>query len=172
MAGQGESLSAFRDLANLVLRLTAMRHNTAMRIIYAGERRDRGTLGGMRGPTDRVPLNDGRYLRVSVSMELVGTEEGTRLKTLNASYQYRSDRDGKAWICRYDYLREPGTARHPQAHLHVRGELPNESPVDDLHRIHFPTGRVAIEGVARLLVDQLTATRDRADRRRSVQALT
>lgn len=155
MAGRPDSLAAFRDLANLLLRLTAMRESTAMRLSYVNGRRDRGVLGGMGGPTDPVPLNDGRYLRVSASMALIDTDEGVRLKMLTAGYQYQADPEGKAWIFRYDYLREPGPDRHPQAHLHVRGDLADGAPLGrELHKMHFPTGRISIEAVARLLVEQ------------------
>jgi hypothetical protein len=58
---------------------------------------------------------------------------------------------------RYDYLREPGLDGHPQAHLQVRGGLVETGvlrPSHPLERVHFPTGRVSIEGVIRLLADQ------------------
>jgi hypothetical protein len=154
MDGNPDSLAAFRDLANLLLHLTVLPRNTGLRLAYADGRRDRGVLGGMGGPTDPVPLNDGRYLRVSVSLALVETDDGTRLKTLKGGYQYQADRDGKAWIFRYDYLREPGEDRHPQAHVQLRGTFTEDTPAADMHKVHFPTGRVSIEGVARLLADQ------------------
>lgn len=131
-----------------------MRPNASLRMSYAEGRRDRAALGGMSGPTDPVPLNDGRYLRLSVSVALEETPDGPRLKTLKAGYQYQADQQGKKWICRYDYLREPGPDRHPQAHLQVCGEPPDYAPNADLHKVHFPTGRVAIEAVVRLLVEQ------------------
>ena len=89
-----------------------MRQNTAVRLAYAEGRRDRAALGGMGGPTDPVSLNDGRYLRVSVVWPLSDTEEGADCKPLKAGYRYQSDREGQAWICRYDYLRGPGPDRH------------------------------------------------------------
>jgi hypothetical protein len=108
----------------------------------------------MGGPTDPVPLTDGRYLRVSVSMGLVDTPDGPRLKVFKSGYQYQVDQTGEEWICRYDYLREPGDNPHPSAHLQISGNSTEGSPVPYLHKVHFPTGRIALEAVARLLAEQ------------------
>src|SRR3989304_7958274 len=80
---------------------------------------------------------------------------GAGLKVYEASYQSQEDVEGPRWISRYDYLRTPPDP-HPAAHLQVRGTLtenclPAHSP---LERIHFPTHRVSIEAVIRLLADQ------------------
>jgi hypothetical protein len=112
-------------------------------------------LGGMQSPTAPLPLNDGRYLRLTASLELQKTSEGPRLKTVQSSYQYQSDSGGRDWICRYDYLREPGDDPHPQAHLQVNGAFGEDMvSKSSLPRIHFPTGRVALEAMIRLLADQ------------------
>lgn len=95
---------------------------------------------------------------MSISLFLDEADErGVLLKVRESSFQYQVDPDGKQWIFRYDYLREPGSDPHPTAHLQVRGEvletgvLPASRPLD---RVHFPTGRIALEAVIRLLIEQ------------------
>ena len=100
-----------------------------------GPRKDASVLTGLGGP---LLLNDGRFLRFDVSVYL--DPHAGSLKTSKASYQYQLDRDGHQWICRYDYLREPGPDPHPQAHLQLRGFLEFDRD-RELSRIHFPTGR-------------------------------
>lgn len=103
-----------------------------------------------------VQLNDGRYLRVSIILYLEPHETGHRLKVEQASYQYQSDEAGDRWVFRYDYRREP-TDLHPATHLQVRGRLVEEDVAPYrgvLDRVHFPAGRVSIEAVIRLLIEQ------------------
>jgi hypothetical protein len=127
----------------------------SLRLVYLEGRGLRTAVGGSGGTTDPVRLNDDGYLRLSVSLALVDDpDHGRRLKTLQSSYQYQHDREGKRWIWRYDYLREPGVDPYPQAHLQVNGTEVSGVDDKDLPDIHFPTGRVAIEGIARLLADQ------------------
>ncbi len=82
------------------------------------------------------------------------TEQG-RLKILTASYQYQMGREGDRWMFRYDYLRTPPHP-HPAAHLQINGSLTEEClpPGRLLARVHFPTARVSLEAVIRLLADQ------------------
>jgi hypothetical protein len=158
MAGGPEAFAPFRELAALLLGLTVLHHDGMVRLSYGPTGRDRAVLGGAAGPTDPLPLNDGRFLRLSVSLYLDPDDErGRLLKVSTSSYQYQADEAGKGWIVRYDYLREPGPDPHPQAHLQIRGALTEGAalPRDRiLERIHFPTGRVSIESVIRLLADQ------------------
>jgi len=112
---------------------------------------DQPALGGWGGPTDPVPLNDGNFLRLSASLYLVETAEGVRMKVRNSSYQYQLDRDGKQWLFRYDYLRIP-PGLEPGAHLQISGQLAIYNT--PLARLRFPTGRVTLEAVIRLLSDQ------------------
>lgn len=86
----------------------------------------------------------------------VDDERGPLLKVSESSFQYQEDEAGNDWIVRYDYLREPGPDPHPTAHLQIRGQLHADVLSDDkpLDRVHFPTGRVALEGVLRLLAEQ------------------
>ena len=80
--------------------------------------------------------------------------EGVRLKVEKAGVQYQTDAAGDQWIFRYDYLRRPPDP-HPAAHVQVRGDLteavlPAGVP---LGRVHFPTMRVSLEAIIRLLAD-------------------
>jgi len=111
--------------------------------------------GGLSPDDDTVRLRDGRFLRVFIVLFREPHNGGYRMKVEQASYQYQVDPDGNRWVFRYDYHRDPG-GRHPPAHLQVRGDL--REPVAPyrglLERTHFPTGRVSIEAVIRLLVEQ------------------
>jgi hypothetical protein len=89
---------------------------------------------------------------VAVSM-YIATGHNNYLKIRNSSYQYQHDKAGKKRVFRYDYLRKPSHP-HPACHLQIRGDLIH--PITDmpLERIHFPTRRISLETVIRLLVDQ------------------
>ena len=155
MAGGQEAFFAFRDLALLVLKLTVLRSPQGSVRLTQGTAPGTFALGGWNGPDDPLPLNDDRYLRLSIALYLEDTPHGSRLKVSEAGYQYQTDRDGDEWIFRYDYVRHPPDP-HPASHLHIRAAptvncLP---PHETLGRVHFPTGRVAIEAIIRLLADQ------------------
>jgi len=112
-------------------------------------------LGGWNGPGDPLPLRDGHYLRLTMSLYIEDTSEGSRSKVSHSSFQYQLDQVGERWVFRYDYLREPPDP-HPAAHLQIRGNLyepclPNRKA---LERIHFPTQRISLEAVIRLLIEQ------------------
>ena len=112
-------------------------------------------LGGWRGPTDPLPLNDGRFLRISVTLHLAPSEGNRRLKVEESSYQYQLDSEGDRWVFRYDYLRHPPDSR-PASHLQIRGGLTEECLPNEveLKRVHFPTDRISLEAVIRLLADE------------------
>lgn len=87
------------------------------------------------------------------------TGSGDRLKVSTASFQYQAEADPgtDAWIFRYDYLRDSAGDPHPQSHLQVNAELivPDTLPMHrPLARVHFPTRRMPLEGVIRLLAEQ------------------
>lgn len=90
-----------------------------------------------------------------MTLYLEQTAHGPRVKVKISSFQYQADRNGDHWIFRYDYLRQPSEPQ-PSAHLHVRGSLlePCLSSGSALEDIHFPTQRVSIEAVIRLLIEQ------------------
>jgi hypothetical protein len=139
-----------------------------------GPRRDRAVLSGWRGPGDPLRLTDGRLLRLTIVLYLEETRYGSRLKVDDASYQYQLDRIGDQWVFRYDYLRNP-PAPHPASHLQIRGQLtedvlPSRTP---LERMHFPVGRLSMEAVIRLLIDQFgVPSRERPEIWRPVLAET
>ncbi len=110
---------------------------------------------GVTADQSLVPLNDGRYLRISIVLYREPHEGGHRLKVEQASYQYQLDEAGYNWVFRYDYRREP-MDEHPATHLQVRGRLLENVTMHHglLERVHFPTGRVSIEAVIRLLMEQ------------------
>ncbi len=107
------------------------------------------------GPDDPIPLNDDHYLRLMMILYIEDTGEGPRAKVKRSSFQYQMDREGKQWVFRYEYLRTPPDP-HPAAHLQIRGNL-TESCLpqgESFERVHFPTQRVALEAMIRLLADQ------------------
>jgi len=111
--------------------------------------------GGLSQEDDTVALRDGRFLRVFIILFREPHNGGHRMKVEQAEYQYQLDREGKRWVFRYDYRRDPQD-QHPATHLQVRGTLlePVQAYRGALERTHFPTGRVSIEAVIRLLVEQ------------------
>jgi hypothetical protein len=154
MAGGPRSFDAFRNLVQLLLDLTVLADGQYVRLVRQTGRERVGALGGPTGPTEPVQLRNGYWLRVAVDLYLAPHEGGTRLKVRKSSYQYQADRDGEREVFRFDYLREPGDRPHPTAHLNVHGTLDvNDAlPADTtLARVHFPTDRVSLEAVIRLL---------------------
>lgn len=113
-----------------------------------------GNIVGWFG-NDRVPLTDGRWLRVLLQL-YVDESDGGKLKVETSLFQYQLDEDAERWVFRYDYLRNP-LDQHPASHLQIRGALTETEVVPirgPLARVHFPTGRVGLEAVIRLLVEQ------------------
>jgi hypothetical protein len=158
MAGGRDAFLPFQELAALLLRLTVLRRGGMVRLSYASSGRELAFLGGAAGMFDPLPLNDGRFLRLTMSLYLASDDpRGRLLKVYKSSFQYQVDRAGECWIMRYDYQRKPGPEAHPQTHLQLRGALVEAGvlrPSCPLERVHFPTGRVSVEGVIRLLADQ------------------
>ena len=172
-AGGPDSFNAFLELISLLLTVTVLDHAGAVRLT-TGPRPNTAVLGGWRGPIDPLPLTNGRFLRLTMVLYLEATEEGSRLKVEEASYQYQFDRYGDQWIFRYDYLRNPPPP-YPASHLQIRGRLVEDCLPSDmpLERVHFPAGRLSLEAVIRLLVDQFgVRSRERPDVWRPVLAET
>lgn len=156
MAGNRQSFDSFREMVSLLLGLTVMKTGGGVRLVSLKSREERFVVGGWKGPTDPVPLNDGRYLRLAITLELMATPEGPRLKSFDSSFQYQLDREGEHWIFRYDYLRYP-PGQHPPAHFQIRAKLTERSVLrqgQTLERIHFPTSRVPLEAIIHLLATQ------------------
>lgn len=154
--GRGpQAADAFRELTDFLLRLTILAPAGGVRFASGPRGTQDLVLGGWSGPDDPLPLRDGRYLRLTMRLYIAPETEGSRLKVATSSYQYQMDREGERWILRYDYLRNPPDP-HPAAHVQIRGTLveeclPHGTP---LERVHFPTARVSLEAVIRLLADQ------------------
>ena len=153
-AGGSEAFPAFRELTSLLLNLTILAPGAAVKLVMLTADRTKAVLTGW-NPNDPLLLNDGRYLRLSSTLYLSPPEEGNYLKVEDSSYQYQLDPEGRRWIFRYDYLRNPGHA-YPPAHLQIRGTLAEPSIPEQtlLKDIHFPTGHISIEAVVRLLAEQ------------------
>jgi hypothetical protein len=127
--------------------------NGGLRLVSRQSLPGRRVLTGLGpSPIEPVPLNDGRSLRLAVGLGIFETPDGPRLKVVESSYQYQVGAGRDDWICRYDYLQQPRD-EHPQAHLQINGVL-DALGDRDLHKIHFPTGRVSLEAVIRTLAEQ------------------
>jgi hypothetical protein len=172
-AGGQDSFNAFLELVSLLFNVTVL-HWTGATRLTTGQRANTAVLGGWSGPTDPLPLTNGHFLRLSMVLYLENTSAGSRLKVEEASYQYQLDQQGDRWVFRYDYLRFP-PAPHPASHFQIRGQLtepclPEGQP---LERIHFPVGRLSLEAVIRLLIDQFgVPSREQPDVWRPVLAET
>lgn len=153
-AGGREAFDPFAALASKLLHLTVAQTGSGLHL-WRGDNPDTAMLTGL----DRiapVELNDGRYLRVTMSLGL-GQKEPRLMRVVASSFQYQRDLEGEDWIFRYDYAREPGPDPHPTAHLQIRGDFRSEDVLpskNTLERVHFPTGRISIEAVIRLLADE------------------
>ena len=151
-----ESFQSFRKLIDLLLHTTVL-DPTASISLVAGPRRDEvvRVIEGRNG--EALKLNDGRYLRLSMTLFLEHTDKGPRVKVKSSSFQYQMEKEGEtdSWVFRYDYLREPPDP-HPYAHVHVKGTLTAAclGPNQKLEDIHFPTERTSIEAIIRLLIEQ------------------
>lgn len=157
-AGGRPSFAAFEGLVSLLLSTTVLHPSGIVRLRYHKADRDTATVGGARHLLDPLPLNDGRLLRMAVDLFLARDDpRGPLLKVRKSSFQYQLDRQAEQWVFRYDYDRESNPHAHPQAHLQLRGELQERSVLAQrraLERLHLPTGRMPLEGVIRLLVEE------------------
>lgn len=153
--GRRDAFEAYRDLVALLLGITVLAPGGGVRLFSTpGERDRKMVLGGWLRATDPLPLNDKRYLRLTMSLFRERVPEGWRLKMEKSAIQYQVDAEGQQWMFRYDYLRYPPDP-HPAAHIQVRGSLtePALPPGVPLERVHFPTMRVSLEAVIRLLAE-------------------
>lgn len=141
-------------------------HHPGPGLYWPTGRRDRADLAGRGKPQEPLPLRDGRFLKVGIALFIADTDKGRRVKVSDSAYQYQADPDPntKNWIFRYDYIRDP-TARYndsqpypyPQAHLQINAELlvgDIKLPKGSLDHIHFPTRRMPLEGIIRLLAEE------------------
>lgn len=106
-----------------------------------------------------LPLRNGAFLRLLLTFRVepsLSANGALKLKTIssNVQYQLRAD-DDESWVFRYEYFRRAPNQYAP-GHIHIRGTphqqecLPGRKPLED---VHFPTGRVTLESIIRLLID-------------------
>ena len=143
MSGDDTSPKHFRNLIELLLSMTVMDESSYVRLLE-GSSADFFVLGGPQGPIDPLILNDGRQLRVAITLMLEAHEGGRRLKVFE--YEVFNIRPTKALRFSDDYLRNPKT-HHPASHLQVHAKFSDQSVHKYLHKVHFPAGRIALEGV-------------------------
>lgn len=147
-------MAAFHRLVNRILALTVLAEGQAVKLFPSPSDPSKAALRG-RHARDPLKLNDGRYLRLAAYVYLDPSAPDNFLRVEETSYQYQFDKDGDRWIFRYDYLRNPSHA-YPAAHVQIRGELAESEAFQtpSLPRLHWPTGRVSLEAVIRLLAEQ------------------
>ncbi len=157
--GNKKSLEAFTELATLILDLTVA-HPSSRLTRYSGESGEKESIYLSASPKLGTPLrlSDGSFLRVGISLALRPAEKaptGKYAKVVSSSCQYQLDKAGKEWLWRYDYVREP--EGKPAAHFQVRADLKSDGTRltrKVLERVHFPTGRVSLEAIVRLLIEE------------------
>jgi hypothetical protein len=160
MAGGDQAFIAYRRLLTFILRLTVMEadHGLAVRR-FSGDPVKR-LIASWEGPHVPLRLTNGAHLRFSIQAFLGETTKAPGVKVLKVAkedFQYQLDVTGRDWMFRYEYEREH-SSRHPPSHVHVRGEMKRDLMVlgtgKPLEKVHFPTGRVSVPAVVRLLVEQ------------------
>lgn len=152
--GARESYNAFKELVSLLLHQTVLKQNEVIRFSESPVP-GRFLIGGSKESVTPLELNDGHYLRLSIVFR--ADAQMRRLTVLETSYQYQPNRDkDHHWMFRYDYLKYPlPQDPHSSSHLQINAKLP-QSPLGhhDLHKIHFPVGRMSLEAVIRLLAEE------------------
>ena len=82
----------------------------------------------------------------------------THIEVESYRYIYSSsdNRDDEAaWICRYEYERDPSSPDLPHAHLHVNAEGLDEWPLRrSLRHTHFPTLRMSVEHLIWYVIEE------------------
>jgi len=153
-AGGPKALVAFRDLTSRLFCLT-VGHRRATVHLDRGERPGHGTVAGGHKGEELIRLTNDHYLRFIVSL-YVEDQDDVYLRTNLSVFQYQLDAEGKDWVFRYDYARDPQEKRHPAAHLHVNAEprVRGVTTPRGFARVHFFTGRPTIESTIRLLIEQ------------------
>ena len=120
----------------------------------------------LRDPNSPLPLRDRGFLKFAIAVRSDLDADG-QLHVAWSSYQYQMrNLDPESWVFRYEYARgakylkylkgNTNVYKHPLSHLHVRGKLEEIDALPSgagLGRVHFPTMRISLESVIRLLVD-------------------
>lgn len=179
-AGGERGVDALRELFELLLRCTVLDRRAGGRLRCRQQPPQAGVdtvwlIDGWNEHLSPVPLANGRFLRFT--MELVVSRQDQQISVSKSCYQYQTDsNDRQTWIFRYDYSREQDGVDIPAAHVQIRGRLAEEGALPKtraLGRVHFPTQRVSLESVLRLLIrDFSVATQQPAEVWRPLLALT
>ncbi|WP_159083165.1 hypothetical protein [Streptomyces sp. P3] len=120
---------------------------------WIGDNRTRLLVGRSHdSELNTIRLRDDRFLRVTMTLRITSND---RFAVPRSSFQYQETEGDQSEIFRYDYLRAQKD-EHPRAHLNIHGRLDHDVLGDrkPLQDVHFPTGRIPIEGVIRLLLVQ------------------
>lgn len=149
--GGPEAPAAFHEFTSLVFGRTILDTTSTIVMQYGPRGRDAFVVGGRgNGP---LRLRNGHFLEVAMSLF---QDPATRFwKVEESRFQYQVDEAGSRWMFRDEYARAPRNV-YPAAHLHVRGTAREPFRSDGntaLDRLHFPTGRVSLEAIVRLLVE-------------------
>jgi hypothetical protein len=169
-AGTNKSFEAWAQLATKLVSCSVAAGGQVITARHARGGGVRNLSPGWTLEAEPLRLRNGKWLRLSQVLVLDETPNGMRMKVAEASYQYMLTEDGRlagtpeaeSWVFRYDYLRTREDD-HPPGHLHVSGlpscpEALEGATYDTLARIHFPTDRISLEAVIRLLVTQFGVT--------------
>ncbi len=127
---------------------------TAAQLYVAGK--NAGEMEALTLSQDPLPLQSARIGAVQFVLghqfRILRNDEGWHVST--TAYRYHllgnDDRELIGWHW------HPGTVGYPHMHAEAAGGL-----ID--HRVHLPTGRVSIESVIRLLLNDLAVAPRRAD---------
>lgn len=163
MFRDGGDVRAFQELVGLLLSQTVLRRGQMgpSLISLGGSRLRTAGLGGPGTFLMPLSLTNDLFLGLQISLHLLPAKEGgERWKVIQSRFQYQLDpiSPSKAWIFRYDYIRQP-TSIEPGidafvSHLNVNGRHINFDDEVPLTSVHFPTRRMSIESVLRLLITQ------------------
>lgn len=172
-SGDQSSFEAWARLANLLLSHSVLRNSQTLLRCKTEPSKAASTrlLSGGHDPLGiPLQLTDGKWLRVSQTLVLDSDGDPPRLKVAKCQYAYllneteSTSLEGATapWVFRYDYVRVRDD-EHPPGHLHVNAKFENIGALDlskytTLPRIHFPTGRMSLEAIIRLLVHQFGVT--------------
>jgi len=152
---QERRFKAFCDLTQRLLSLTVLANGQRVGLdrSWIADNRTRLLVGRSQDPElNTVRLRDGHFLRVTMTLRITSND---RFAVPRSSFQYQETDGDQSEIFRYDYLRAQKD-EHPRAHLNIHGRLDHDVLGDrkPLEAVHFPTGRMPIEGVIRLLIVQ------------------
>ena len=154
-AGDQNSFAAFADLVAFLLHVPVAEVTDSVRIVR-GAARERALLAPLSGPTRPLRLRDGRFLKITVNLALVDTDDGVRMKSPDCSFRYQDDERGKDWVFRSTtnailLITIRLRISTCEAISAPKGYSTADQP---LERVHFPVARPTLEGVIRLLAEQ------------------